>query len=276
MSSVPVYLGEKPYGVSPSRVNQIETCPRQYQYSTIERLPEAKKMATYRGTVFHEILETMFLRTLETPQDRTVELALEIMRELFPTLVGKEIAQEMELDEIGVQTFARDLAKYIRTYFTMENPKEITTEGIEIKIDHEMVDSKMDTFLLRGILDRLDRDPNGDLVIVDYKTGKVPQDQYKASATLPAKIYAYLCREALGETPKQIRLLYVQFGKTLTIDVTDDDIDYAEKRVREAWEKIMGWFDAGYFPPQANNLCEKWCSFKEICPLFSTTPDNPF
>ena len=81
MNSTPVYLGEKPYGVSPSRVGQIETCPRQYQYTTIERLPERKKMATYRGTVFHEILETMFVRTMETPLERTVDLALEIMRE---------------------------------------------------------------------------------------------------------------------------------------------------------------------------------------------------
>jgi putative RecB family exonuclease len=271
MSNTPVYLGEKPYGVSPSRVNQIETCPRQYQYSTIERLPEAKKMATYRGTVFHEILETVFLRTQETPELRTIDYTLDVMRELFPTLVSPEIAAEMELDEVGVQTFARDLAKYIRTYFTMENPTEITSEGIEIKMDVDM-----GGWILRGILDRLDRDPDGNLIIVDYKTGKVPTDNYKASAILPAKIYAYLCEKQLGERPTQIRLLYVQFGKTLVIDVTDEDVAYAEKRVRDAWTKIEGWFNDGYFPPIANNLCEKWCSFKDICPLFSTVPDDPF
>jgi putative RecB family exonuclease len=271
MNSTPVYLGEKPYGVSPSRVGQIETCPRQYQYTTIERLPERKKMATYRGTVFHEILETMFLRTMETPHERTPELALEIMRELMPTLVSEEIAQEMELDSMGVQTFARDLSKYIRTYFTMENPQEVKSEGIEIKYDFDM-----GGFTLRGILDRLDRDENGNLIIVDYKTGKVPQDKYKASAILPAKIYAYLCEKVLGERPTQIRLLYVQFGKTLVIDVTDEDVRYAEERVRKAWAKIENWYENGYFPPIRNNLCENWCSFKDICPLFTNEDDYPF
>ena len=271
MSSTPVYLGEKPYGVSPSRVGQIETCPRQYQYTTIERLPERKKMATYRGTVFHEIMETMFLRTQETPQERTVELTLDIMRELFPTLVSDEIALEMELDSVGVQVFARDVAKYIRSYFTMENPTLVSTEGIEIKYDLDM-----GGFTLRGILDRLDRDENGNLIIVDYKTGKVPQDRYKASAILPAKIYAYLCEQVLGERPTQIRLLYVQFGKTLVIDVTDEDVEYAEKRVREAWGKIETWYENGYFPPIRNNLCENWCSFKDICPLFTNEDDYPF
>lgn len=271
MSSVPVYLGEKPYGVSPSRVNQIETCPRQYQYSTIERLPETKKMATYRGTVFHEILEIMFIRTQETPELRTIEYTMEVMRELFPTLVSDEIAREMGLDEVGKQTFARDLSKYIRNYFAMENPAEITSEGIEIQMDADM-----GGYILRGILDRLDRSADGNLIIVDYKTGKVPTDAYKSSAILPAKIYAYLCEKYLGERPTQIRLLYVQFGKTLVIDITDEDVLYAERRVREAWAKIEGWYNAGYFPPIANNLCDKWCSFKNICPLFSTTPDDPF
>lgn len=271
MSATPVYLGEKPYGVSPSRVGQIENCPRQYQYSTIERLPERKKMETYRGTVFHAILEEMFLRTVETPHERTIELTMAIMRKLMPTLVTPEIASEMELDEIGAQSLTADVAKYIRNYFKMENPTEITTEGIEIKLDTDM-----GGWLLRGILDRLDRRADGALVIVDYKTGKVPQDKYKASAILPAKIYAYLCERELGERPVEIQLHYVQFGKTLTVEVTDADVAYAEKRVREAWSKIEGWYNAGYFPPTANNLCDKWCSFKNICPLFSTVADDPF
>jgi len=271
MNSTPVTLGPKPYGVSPSRVNQIESCPRQYQYSSIDKLPEKKKMETYRGTVFHAILEEMFNQTAETPELRTVDYTLALMREMFRGLVTPEYAEEMGIDEQGIQVFGRDVAKYIRTYFTMENPEKITSEGIEIKMDVDM-----GGWTLRGILDRLDRDPDGSLVIVDYKTGKVPTDKYKAAAILPAKIYAYLCEQVLGERPKQIRLLYVQFGKTLVIDVTDEDVRYAERRVREAWAKIEGWYNAGYFPPIANNLCDKWCSFKDICPLYSTTPDDPF
>jgi len=271
MSSTPVTLGEKPYGVSPSRVNQIETCPRQYQYTTVQRLPEKKKMATYRGTIFHEILEEMFLLTQGTPQDRTIDLTMEIMREKFPILVTDEIAEEMELDSLGVQSLAADVAKYIRTYFAMENPTEITSEGIEISMDVDM-----GGWILRGILDRLDRMPNGDLEIVDYKTGKVPQDRYKDSAILPAKIYAYLCERVLGERPTRIRLMYVQFGKEIIVEVTDEHVRYAEQRVRDAWEKIEQWYDAQYFPAYKNNLCDKWCSFKDICPLFQVEENYPW
>jgi putative RecB family exonuclease len=266
-----VSLGEKPYGVSPSRVNQIETCPKQYYFSTVLRIPEPKKMETYRGTVFHAVLEEMFKRTADTPHERTVDYTLALMREMFRGLVTPEYAAEMGIDEVGIQAFGRDLAKYIRTYFTLEDPTQITSEGIEIAFDIDM-----GGYILRGVLDRLDRLPTGELEIVDYKTGKVPQDRYKDSALLPTKIYAYMCREQLGEVPKQIRLLYVQYGKTLTVEVTDADINYAERRVREAWAKIENWYELGFFPPIANNLCEKWCSFKAICPLFATPEVTPF
>ena len=271
MHSTPVTLGPKPYGVSPSRVNQIESCPRQYQFSSIDKLPEKKKMETYRGTVFHAILEEMFNRTAETPELRTVDYTLSLMREMFRGLVTPEYAEEMGIDEQGIQVFGRDVAKYIRTYFTMEDPTLITSEGIEIQMDVDMGGWK-----LRGILDRLDRDADGNLEIVVYKTGKVPTDKYKASAILPSKIYAYLCEQVLGERPKQIRLLYVQFGKTLTVEVTDADIAYAEKRVREAWAKIENWYELGFFPPTPNNLCDKWCSFKSICPVFAQPEYSPF
>jgi len=200
-----------------------------------------------------------------------VELALEIMREIVPVSLSAEIAEEMELDAKGVQTFLADVSKYVRTYFTMEDPTSVTSEGIEVRYDLDM-----GGFGLRGILDRLDRDPDGSLIIVDYKTGKVPFGKYKDSALLPAKIYAYLCEQVLGERPKTIRLLYVQFGKTLELSVTDNDIELAERRVRQAWGKIEEWYEAGFFPATKNNLCENWCSFKDICPAWHDEEDFPF
>jgi putative RecB family exonuclease len=271
MNSTPVNIGIKPTGISPSRVNQIETCPKQYQYVSIEKLHESKKMATYRGTFFHEVMEKAFLRTMDDPTQRSPELALEIMREIVPVSLSEEIAQEMGLDGRGVQEFLADVSKYIRNYFLMEDPMSIVSEGIEVRYDLDM-----GGFGLRGILDRLDRDPDGSLVIADYKTGKVPSGRYKDSALLPAKIYAYLCQEVLGERPKTIRLYYVQFGKTIEIRVTDDDVAYAEQRVRQAWAKIEGWWADQYFPATPNNLCNGWCSFKNICPAWNREEDFPF
>ena len=116
----------------------------------------------------------------------------------------------------------------------------------------------------------------GRQMVPTHNTGKVPQDRYKDTAILPSKIYALLGERVLGERPKRIRLLYVQFGKTITVTVTDADIAYAEMRVRDAYRKIMGWYDAGHFPPIRNNLCENWCAFKHICPIFSHVDEDDF
>lgn len=262
----------RPYGVSPSRVNQIETCPRQYWYSTVLRMPEARRPATYRGTAFHALMERMFLQTAEDPSTRTLDFTIALLREMFRTeLVTAEIAAEMGLDEVGVQAFARDLVKLTRNYFEMEDPAEIVAEGVELEIAVDM-----GGFTLKGILDRLDRNPDGSLQIVDYKTGKVPQDRYKAQALLPSRIYAYLAERHLGERPFSIRLMYVQHMRELVVNVDDAAVEMAERRVREAWAKIEGWLDAGYFPPVANNLCANWCAFRDVCPLFATPEYTPF
>lgn len=270
MSSTPVTLGVKPDGVSPSRVNQIETCPRQYQYTSIEKLPETKKMKTYRGTVFHAVMEQFYNRYLETPNERTIENCMKLFREMFREQVTDEYAKEMGLDEPAIQRFAKDIVTYIRNAFTMEDPTKVDPIGIEIRYDLDM-----GGFGLRGILDRLDREPDGTLTVVDWKTGVVPQDRYKASAILPAKIYGYMVETATGERPARVRLHYVQFSKTLEFDISQDHVEYAEKRVREAWTKIDGWWQDQYFPPIRNNLCDKWCSFKHICPLFRVDDIRP-
>ena len=54
-------------------------------------------------------------------------------------------------------------------YFALEDPNEVTPVGIELILEARLGDVR-----LRGILDRLDRTPEGELVVVDYKTGRAP------------------------------------------------------------------------------------------------------
>ena len=66
---------------------------------------------------------------------------------------------------------------------------------------------------LFGILDRLDRDADGSLTIVDYKTGGLPNRNYDTQTFANAELYAALCEAGLGEKPTKIRLMYVAQGE---------------------------------------------------------------
>ena len=45
----------------------------------------------------------------------------------------------------------------------------------------------LDGIVIRGILDRIDRDSDGRLVITDYKTGKAPPERYRPACLLRAE-----------------------------------------------------------------------------------------
>lgn len=267
MSTTPVFLGEKPNGISPSRVSQFANCPRQYQYVSVEKLPEKKSIDAYRGTIFHAILETMFAESLETPEARTLDNCLEYFRTIFPTMVGEVEAEELGLNQEGVQQLAAEVTKLIRNYYKMEDPTTINTEAVEIRFDHDM-----GGWGLRGIIDRLDRLEDGTLAVVDYKTGKPPRKGYEAKALQPCQTYAYLCQQVRGELPTELRLIYVKTGTQIVHRVTPSDIASAERRVRGTWQSIEKCYDKSDFPAKPSILCN-WCSFQKIC---QGDQSNPF
>src|SRR6056297_2596099 len=51
-----------PMSLSPSRVSSFTSCPMQFRFSSIEKLPEPPGAATTKGTIVHRALELLFVR----------------------------------------------------------------------------------------------------------------------------------------------------------------------------------------------------------------------
>ena len=98
----------------------------------------------------------------------------------------------------------------------MEDPTTVTSEGVELRLG-----VTVDGAPLFGILDRLDRDADGSLTIVDYKTGGLPNRNYDSQTFANAELYAALCEAELGEKPTKIRLMYVAKGESIERNVSD-------------------------------------------------------
>jgi putative RecB family exonuclease len=258
MTASPVFIGEKPDGVSPSRISQFNRCPRQYKFVSIERLPEKKSIAAYRGTIFHYVMELLY-SCAATPEDRTVENAMLLLRAVYPEMMNAEHTEELGMDESARQKYAAEIAALIRKYFTMENPQTIECIATEQRLDLDM-----GGFGLRGIIDRMDRE-NGELVIVDYKTGAAPRKrEWEHSAFAAMRVYAYLVEKVVGERPTKLRLLYVKSGKVLERAVTQKVVDEAEQWVHNTWSDIEVAYDTNDFPARPTVLCG-WCAFKSLC-----------
>jgi len=127
---------------------------------------------------------------------------------------------------------------------------------------------------LRGILDRMDRNNKGELVIVDYKSGKAPLAKYKEPRFFALKLYALLIQKELGEMPSELKLIYLKNSTIHTLKVTQDSLDQVKIEVLEIWNNIKIAFETNEFPATKNTLCD-WCYYKPICPVFNeNAPDT--
>ena len=119
----------------------------------------------------------------------------------------------------------------------------------------------------------MDRNRNGELIIVDYKSGKAPMAKYKEPRFFALKLYALLIKEELGEMPAELKLIYLKNSTIHTLKINEEDLNTARKEILEIWTNIKKAYKENKFPAVKNNLCD-WCYYKPICPEFNENPPS--
>lgn len=247
--------------LSPSRVNDFRQCPLKFRFRTIDKLPEPPSTVALRGTLVHSVLEHLF----DLPyQERTEANAQASLQPRWESLVAKDDSlPQLFPTESEFQQWFASARPLISTYFRMENPQRLQPKGRE-----QFVNAKLPSGLaIRGIIDRLDQAPNGDLRIVDYKTGKSPQPQYQQQAHFQMQFYAAAIYYAQGVLPKRTQLVYLGNQRLLTYDPIPQDVDTVTFQLDAAWSEITARIEHDSFEPKTGPLCN-WCYFKQICPAF--------
>ena len=251
------FTQELPRSLSPSRLSDFQACPRRYQYASVERIPQPASYASAKGRFAHFVLEQLFSLA---PEQRTLERARDFVPAAVEAVLTEDVRSDIEMDDAMMRRLLRETEEIVTTYFQMEDPTKVTSEGVELRLG-----ATVDGAPLFGILDRLDRDDDGTLTIVDYKTGGLPNRNYDSQTFANAELYAALCEASLGEQPTKIRLMYVAKGASIERNVTDVVVQARSHSAASAWEKINRFYEDGKFPAKPSvNAC-RFCSFKDRC-----------
>ena len=247
--------------LSPSRAADFKSCPQLFRFRAIERLPEPPTTHQARGTTAHLALQQLFDLP---PTQRTADRLHQLFREAWASIRASDEFRDLFDDVEAERDWGLESLALLSNYFSLEDPAEIEPRDRE----YDMMED-LDGLVIRGILDRIDELPDGDLVITDYKTGKPPPERYALSSFFALKIYALLIRKQTDRTPIELRLLYLNGPALYRLPINDAQLDGMERQLRALWKAIDRAIERDFFPPRAGPLCN-WCSFQDICPAWTT------
>ncbi|MEQ1874361.1 MAG: PD-(D/E)XK nuclease family protein [Ilumatobacteraceae bacterium] len=254
---------EVPISMSPSRVEAFTSCPMAFRFASLDKLPEPPSAHMTKGSMVHRVLELLFMqpaatRNLETAGPAFAQAVAEYRLDAEFTMLG--------LDEQQEQAFFEDCWALTNAYFAMEDPTAIREIGLELRLE-----AKVGELALRGIIDRLELDANGGLVVTDYKTGRAPGMKYEQSRLSGVHFYSFLCEAVFGQRPAAIRLMYLRTGETITATPTAQSVRFITTRTTAVWNAVKKACETDDFRPKPGALCTS-CSFQPWCPAFGGDP----
>ena len=254
---------ELPRTLSPSKVSSFTDCALAFRFSAIDRLPEPPTVAATRGTLVHAALER--LHRLE-PAERTLDAALACLDDATTALTDDPEYVALGLDDEAAAAFRAEAAELVRNDFMIEDPTSVRSIGLELKVEAEV-----DGIRLRGIIDRLELDADGELVVTDYKTGSAPTTQHERKRLSGVHIYSLLCEQLLGRRPRTVQLLYLRQPLAITTTPTDRSTRGTRRTLGAVWQAVERACEREDFRPQPSRLCD-WCAFQAYCPSFGGDP----
>lgn len=251
--------------LSPSRAADFMTCPLLYRFRVIDRIPEKPSRDAVRGTVVHQVLEDLF----DLPSaERTVDRATAMLPTAWES-VQEQDASVIELFDSPDEAseWLASAVPLVETYFRLEDPTVLEPAERELRVTTTLDDG----LVLRGYVDRLDRNAAGDTRVVDYKTGKAPTEFFEQKALFQMRFYALVLWRATGRIPRLLQLLYLGNEQMLRYEPDEGDLLATERKVKALWAAIQRATETGDWRPSPSRLCD-WCDHHERCPAFGGTP----
>ena len=257
-----------PSYLSYSQLKAFETCPLQYKYSHVLRVPMRGRAVFSFGKTIHNTLHQFVKLTTkgkmasqknifsdDKAEGKKIVLNLPDLIELYK----KNWIDDWYDSKIQKQEYYKLGQKVIKDFydkFIQEQPKIAEING-ELALETSFR-LKVANNTIFGLIDRIDQTKEG-IELIDYKTGK-----YKEKLSTDNKkqllIYQIAAEEALGLKPTKLSYYYLEEGKKVSFLGSEQEKTKEKENIVATAKKIKN----SEFEPTPGWNC-KFCNFKSIC-----------
>jgi DNA helicase-2/ATP-dependent DNA helicase PcrA len=239
--------GDGRLSLSASDLSLYLTCPLKYKFARVFGIPQEPTINQRFGILIHNVLERFHKEPPENDEEGLGQLNY-----LFETGWRRTGFGSTD-DELQFRDRAREA---LRLYWERERVAEGEPVWLEKKFDIEVGEHHV-----RGRVDRVDRLPDGDYEVIDYKTGE-RKTAAELESDLQLALYRLAAREAWDIEVAFGSYYYVLDADKVAAPVQPDDAERVERTVLQVGEGIVG---QDFEPRPSPTVCS-WCDYKLICP----------
>lgn len=225
-----------------------------------------------RGGFLHRALEQVW-QELQT-QDRLRALADEELRQVVRRALETAVDGPMQtpFERLARDTERERLEQVILEWLAIERGREqpFAVEAVELEREHEFAGLR-----LKLRLDRIDRLKNGNVLLLDYKSGRQGSPKWDSERPLEPQLQVYAA--ALGSAVDGLFLCQLKPRDMKAIGhsrekqfadrsaVVEDDWDAFLEQSRACIEKLASDFAAGFAVADPLKRACDFCSQKPLC-----------
>ena len=226
-------------------IARYRSCPLQYRFAHVDRVPPRADPSREVGTAAHAALEAFFCPGAGRGE---------------PTQLVERFAAELARARVGDSPQGRHALALAGERFPELVERTRRSGVVPVAVERPFT-LQIGPHRVYGRIDRVDRVPGGGFGLVDYKTGTPPKGPRDDDGRMVMRLYLAGARDAWQVEPRVATLEYILEGENRRENPEGVEIALAIEQARETLDDIS----AGGFEPQPSWAC-RTCDYRLLCP----------
>lgn len=233
--------------LSATAVKTYMDCPLKFKFANILQVPEPPRKYFDLGTAVHAVAQHLTEMQKEGVQP-TEQLAFELLSKEWSSNAFQSETEERQSKEKAkemIRTYLRWLDANPNAPVSVEQPFQVEIGGVPFK----------------GFIDRIERRPDGEYEVIDFKTGGVYENSRSIKEDPQMNVYALGVQKLYGRLPKKASLFYVREDEIVPYEVSESQVD----KVRVVMEGVTAAILEEKFEATPSFKACRSCPYWDIC-----------
>jgi len=257
-----------PRAFNHSQFRAYTECPLVYAFGNVYRVPTEERKGFFEfGTAIHAAFETYTIARREARAAGLPDPGFEALEVGFAKVFEPAAFPDAQAAEHYRERSGPTLRRFYERELVSASEALLFEAHFIVELDPG---DGSEPIRVAGLIDRIDRRPDGSIEVIDYKTGG-KKSQRDVDEDEQLSMYALALREgaipdpATGEplpAPSRLTLYFAEYDLALSTARTDEQLDAFRAHV----VALAGRIRSGDFAANPDYRRCSWCDWRRICP----------